>query len=415
MARDEALFCRLGDMHDFLEKQKLGYRAEIECLNRDYILKVSEQDLCKSLIDKHTLETPALHDDKLYALPARDANIDVSGRCDYAISRRESPYYVKGTSITIAIPFEGDGQFFEFSPSVYTSYFPRGVITDNEILLTYNGVNMEPAKVKSEYENDVKIIKEHLRSISNMVKQHNGFIESETKRLVANRKDKILKEHNLVAALGIPIKRREDSPATYTIPTVRRKPKIELPKVGGGVFKPEPTLAETEYEHILKIIHDMALVLERSPRVFIDIKEENLRTHFLVQLNGQYEGKATGETFNFNGKTDILIRDDGGNIFIAECKFWTGDKGFTETIDQLLKYVTWRDTKTAIILFNRNKELSSVLSKIPEIVKSHKCFKRELGNKNETSFKYVFQQPSDLNRELLLTVMVFDVPTEFKS
>ena len=35
--------------------------------------------------------------------------------------------------------------------------------------------------------------------------------------------------------------------------------------------------------------------------------EEALRSHFLVQLNGHYEGQATGETFNYEGKTDILI------------------------------------------------------------------------------------------------------------
>jgi hypothetical protein len=37
-----------------------------------------------------------------------------------------------------------------------------------------------------------------------------------------------------------------------------------------------------------------------------------------VQLNRHFEGAATGETFNHRGKTDILIRVDGKNIFIAE-------------------------------------------------------------------------------------------------
>jgi hypothetical protein len=46
----------------------------------------------------------------------------------------------------------------------------------------------------------------------------------------------------------------------------------------------------------------------------------------LVQLNGQYEGQATGETFNFQGKTDILIRVDGQNIFVAECKYLARSK-----------------------------------------------------------------------------------------
>jgi hypothetical protein len=76
--------------------------------------------------------------------------------------------------------------------------------------------------------------------------------------------------------------------------------------------------------------------------------KEDLRSHFLVQLNGAFHGQATGETFNFQGKTDILIRVDGKNIFIAECKFWKGEKSFPATLDQLLSHLSWRDTKTAV-------------------------------------------------------------------
>jgi hypothetical protein len=107
----------------------------------------------------------------------------------------------------------------------------------------------------------------------------------------------------------------------------------------------------------------MALVMERSPSAFAEMDEENLRMHFLVPLNGAFEGDATGETFNHDGKTDILLRKDGRNVFIAECKFWVGPKGFTDTIDQLLNYLTWRDSKTAIIIFVRNTTISTVVAK----------------------------------------------------
>lgn len=90
-------------------------------------------------------------------------------------------------------------------------------------------------------------------------------------------------------------------------------------------YRPEPTLTMDEYEHILSVISNM--VMERRASAFRTMGEEDLRQHFLVQLNGQYEGQATGETFNYEGKTDILIRADGKNIFIAECKFWTGPAG----------------------------------------------------------------------------------------
>lgn len=85
----------------------------------------------------------------------------------------------------------------------------------------------------------------------------------------------------------------------------------------------------------------MVAVMERSPKAFSGMSEEDLRQHFLVQLNGHYEGQATGETFNFDGKTDILVRVDRKNIFIAECKFWRGPESFSQALDQLLGYATW--------------------------------------------------------------------------
>jgi hypothetical protein len=81
-----------------------------------------------------------------------------------------------------------------------------------------------------------------------------------------------------------------------------------------------------------------------------------------------FSGSATGETFNFQGKTDILIQVEGKKIFIAECKFWKGEKSFLATLDQLLSYLSWRDTKAAVIMFNRNADFSAVLAKIAQMV-----------------------------------------------
>ena len=148
-----------------------------------------------------------------------------------------------------------------------------------------------------------------------------------------------------------------------------------------------------------------------SPSAFNTMDEESLRSHFLVQLNAQYEGQATGETFNHEGKTDILLRVDGRNIFIAECKFWGGPKKLRETIDQLLSYSSWRDTKTAVIVFNRRKNFSAVLSAITPVLEAHPNFKRLMPVTGETRFRAVFSQPSDPLRELLITVLGFDVPS----
>jgi hypothetical protein len=45
-------------------------------------------------------------------------------------------------------------------------------------------------------------------------------------------------------------------------------------------------------------------------------------------------------------------------------------------------------------------------------VPNHPHMKRILPKRGETSFRYVFGNPADHNRELILTVMAFDIPNE---
>jgi hypothetical protein len=205
------------------------------------------------------------------------------------------------------------------------------------------------------------------------------------------------------------MRRRPDAAKTYAVPEVKRKVTPVMPQASEP-SPLDPTLPEAEYEHILSVVANMVAVMERSPAAFRTMKEEDLRQHFLVQLNSQYEGQATGETFNFEGKTDILIRARGKNIFIAECKFWDGPKVFNEAIDQLLGYTTWHDTKTALLVFNRGRALSGVLAKVPELVRARPEFVREVTQEGPTRFLFILHRPDDPEREVALTVLIFEVP-----
>jgi hypothetical protein len=151
--------------------------------------------------------------------------------------------------------------------------------------------------------------------------------------------------------------------------------------------------------------------MERSPSAFAKMPEETLRDHYLVQLNGRYES-ATGETFNAEGKTDILVKDGSRNVFIAECKIWYGPKTVTEALDQLLSYLTWRDTKAALLVFSRNKDFTNVLSSLWQTVQAHPQMKRGPNAEGETRMRYIFARPDDANREIILTVMAIPMPSD---
>src|SRR5258708_7256927 len=122
------------------------------------------------------------------------------------------------------------------------------------------------------------------------------------------RKKRLLDADGIVAALGLKLKRRSDAPQTYSLSMRRRTPRIQQIQMPSQPFKPEYALDMDDYEEILRVIGSMVHVMERSPNAFVGMDAESLRTQLLVQLNAQWEGQATGETFNAAGKTDILIR-----------------------------------------------------------------------------------------------------------
>lgn len=390
-----------GYLSNFVESQKLKIKEEIYSFGEDYLLNVSEEDLVKSLVKKYTLTPPVLKMDEKHLIGPKE--IDVQKE-DYG-----EIVPLKGTLIEVIIPFEGNQELFHYLPSTHQN-LPQAEIDINGLHLHYAMTSHDAEFIKKRIDQDIQQITAYLQWVRNDVDNFNNSLESYVKGLIKTRKEKLLKDRNLVSALDIPIKKRDDTSWTYSIPVKPKKIKIKLPQIRSEKFKPEPTLAMGIYEDILAIIQNMALVMEKSPKAFSKMREENLRDHFLVQLNGQYVGQAMGEVFNYQGKTDILIRYENANVFIAECKFWKGKKNLLETVDQLLKYITWRDTKTAILLFNRGGNLSEILRKIPEIVNKHSCYKRKLEISGETKSRYVLHHPDDSNREFLLTIMAFNIP-----
>ena len=370
---------------------------------------MSVDDLCNYFEEKFRIDVPVLHEDRIVA-SQEETKIDVSRDPMRFIRDRSRPFYIKGTVVEVTVPFSGESEAFNIRPTSFTTVLPSGKVNDSSLVIRVAGTDLESQQVKAEIDRRFADIKKYLEWLRDNASGFNERIRELARDQINRRRQKLLSDQSLVASLGFPLKDRGDAPRTFTAPNVQRRISPTMPLASNAPYEPEPTLSNDDYEHILSVINYMAPVMERSPSAFTEMDEETLRTHFLVQLNGQYQGQATGETFNYEGKTDILIRANGKNIFIAECKYWDGAKKFSETIDQLLGYVSWRDTKTAIILFNRNRNFSQVLKAIPTAVRSHENFKREVDDNGEGRSRYVFAHRDDRNRELILTIMAFDVP-----
>lgn len=388
-------------LNDVFSDQGHDMVDEINSLDENRILNNSEEDLCNYFVEKYKVEAPQIDEEQIKTDYADvQTTVEDNGYIDL----------VTGTRVTFYIPIRDGRGSFDLRPSQYDSNPPCADVRENDIVMTYEQATHDVSQFKGPFESDLACLKKYLKWVEQDITSFNSAIREIASQEIKDRREKILKDRELVEKIGYPLRRRQDTPDTYIASQVKRVITPKLPPVSTAPYKSKHELDIKEYEHILSIVSNMVMVMECSPKAFRDMKEEILRQHFLVQLNGQYEGQATGETFNFNGKTDILIRVKGKNIFIAECKFWKGPKAFKESIDQLLNYSTWRDTKTALLVFNRDTKMSTVLKKIPEVVKDHPNYKTSRDYDSETGFRYILRHRDDANREIVLTVLVFNIP-----
>ena len=398
-----------GRLSDALRNQEAKMLSKINSLDEDRILRTSEQELCSYFVEKYKVNAVQIDESKIQVEPG-DVEIDVSQRMEYGAYGDPGPVYATGTRMTYYIPFTGDAGLLKLRTATSTTTLPRADVRDSELVMVFEEPPATISRIEKQFDSDVALLKDYLAWSAEDIAPFNASLCKKVSESIKARRDKLLKDRKLAEQTGFTLRRREGAPTTYIAPQVKRRISPRLPSASSELPRTEPTLATEDYEQILSVISNMVTVIERSPRAFAGMKEEDLRLLLLVPLNGHFEGQATGETFNGEGKTDILIRERNKNIFIAECKFWRGAKSFTEAIDQLQRYTTWRDVKTALIVFNRDTAMTTVLAKIPKAAESHPNYKSKEPYESETGFRYIFRHRDDPQRDIMLTVLVFNVP-----
>lgn len=393
----------------FLEQRKLSVIDSIEHEDDNYLLNVNDNDYVQHQLSLAYVDTLEIHEDKIYA-----------SESEKMIPAEQFPslfYVCEGKSykkqvIKFHIPFSGISDLVICKPNCWIVWSIPVERNNQEFCFEIINFSDDAESIKQEKNANLKNIMQQLQNVNSEIKQYNLGLESEIKKIFNTRKKRILAHKGVLASLGIPIKKADNVSSTFAIPTpqIRKKIVVSKPTVKDIIFKPEPTIDEKIYYEILKSIHDVGKQFERLPSLYANKQEEPLRDHFLMMLEPNFEGSATGETFNKEGDADILLRYEGKNVFIAECKFWDGKKVFLNAISQLLGYLTWRDSKAAVIMFVPNKDFTSVLKTAKSSIVEHPNYLDCVGENDETWFNYIFHLNDDRNRKVYLAVMFYHLP-----
>jgi len=400
-----------AQLRDFLEGYLETVLEKIRELSTEYALKASPSELESHFVDEARVDPIVLHSDQLTLASQTAIEVEISG-FDRDVMPGDNPY-VRGTLLRFDIPYAGTRELWRYRPWAFaTIILPKVDIRDDHISFYHHFPDDSPPgpeQLKAEIEKNKRALQQAIREVAQQVSEYNERMPGIVKGELNKRIEQARSTTSVVEGLGVPLK-RTDTPPAYAVPLTRRLSPRALPSVETQPYKGEHFLTFDDYEYILGVTKSMGLAMERAPQSFAMMDEEDIRNHFLLQLNGHYEGGALGETFNASGKTDILIRVDDKNIFIGECKFWDGAQTLQDAIDQLLGYLTWRDSKCALFIFNQNRDSGAVAEKMHSVMQARPECKKYLGPDVRGDHRYIFVKPSEPGREIVITTQLSDVP-----
>jgi len=389
------------------EKQfEENIKKHIEGKSKEYILGVDEDEFKEYVESEYSVEPLQVYQE--------------SERIDKPIikkekftdrSYREYQYEKEVYYFTVHYKFSGSPVLFKIRPSSWTmtTYEISVDNTNQEISLSFKIYEQDAEKFKREKAGIYSSAFTNLGNVNVFANQWNSRVKGIVSRIFKQTKDKFLKENDFFSAINIST--NSDTESIFTVPSIK-KAIIPQPKVDKGKeFSSSPTMAKKMYADILKVIYDAGKSMEKKPALYRDKDEEGLRDQFLFILETRYESvTATGETFNKKGKTDIILKysEDSSNVFVAECKFWKGAIEFHKAINQLFdRYLTWRDSKVALIFFVTNKDFSKIVSTADEECEKHEYYVSRKGKNGESSFSYKFRLPNDEDKEVFMELILF--------
>lgn len=410
------MYCR-NEVRSFSEKEESVYGQElvykvnstIQSANKEYILNIDEEEYITYLEDKYKLVPLEIDITSEHIADPIIKKEQRSSR-EWGGSYNVDVYYFK-----ISYSYTGSKELFSISPSSKTITSHNICLeSDNTVSFVIHLTQLEESSFKSVKNDAYSSAFTNVSNINRFVMSWNNRLRDLIEKQFKAVKEKYVRENSFFAAINV--KTNKETSNVFSVPTVK---KIEVPKPqlsGKRVYTPEPTIADRTYQDILDIVHSVGQSMERKPSLYQGKDEEALRDQFLLFLETRYEGTtATGETFNKQGKTDILLKyQDGSNLFIAECKIWHGQKQFLEAISQLFdRYLTWRDSKVAVMMFVKNKEMTNIVQTVKETVSKHDYFVEELDTTTkDSSFSYKFHLKDDKEKAVFLEVMLFHFPED---
>jgi hypothetical protein len=374
--------------------QQIGriIREKLDKEDQDYLLHVDVSEYLDYLVEDSKWE-PLLWDESQKTIE----RFSTKRQRHDELSRRS--YQVDEERLRLRIPISKHsqrGDYFKFGPS-------RTWVGQSEPDWKFEGDTLvhEVEATEQAVQKGIEAVRFWLGNRNKDIEGGNAQLKGSIKPVWEVKRKQLEEQRGTTAALlqklNIPLHQDPNAKAKpIEIKPRQLRTVIEKPKPKST---PEPTLNREDVIALVDFIEQYARQFEVAPRTYQKMEEEELRDLLVGMMNANYPGSATGETFSKLGKTDISLRVEWGSVLICECKFWSGAKGYGDALDQLFRYLTWRQNYGVLLHFCKLKDMTQGIAAAQRASSEHPSFTQaSLHAASESRFSTRHVHPQDASK-----------------
>ena len=413
------------ETRQFTSRNTESLTREINSIPDNDILTLDINELADYYNDKYSINTIELY------------KSDISSTIEERKIEEYNPFYdpystigfesktikVDAYRINYKIPFDGNYNLLYLQPNMMmlrqfdvdgielnnnTEYLPYICFSIDLKKNVLDGKDNPQEIIDKKFEEEFSSYETMIRYVNNDITHYNAALKNIIIDLLNKRKEKSSNLTSLLSKINIPLKSSPNATNTTPISLTIKKEKKKYPEKKNENYE-DYSIADEDYNKIKNIINQACISYERTAITINKLEEEDIRNLLLSNLNSHYDSMATGETFSKTGKTDIRIQFKNKAAYVAECKIWHGPSEFNKAIDQLFGYITWRDVKTSLIIFNKtNQDFSVLLDKIDSELNNHDL-RISCKRIAQNNWQCTFKKSSESNEKVELNIIACDI------
>lgn len=384
------------DPRERLDNQRSRLDEALAALDEHRLLNTAPNALIDYFIAAYRIEPPALRRHEWQA--ETDDHADFEGN---AASHR----------LDIDIPFDGDAEWFGAQAGPWTGTSGAVRISGQSLVLTFEIKRGAEQAARALIDREVNEIEKALAWIRQEVNAYNDSLQLTVETTIQTRRQQILAHQELIASLGIPLRKHSDSSVDRLITPVP-KTLPAFPPMSNEAELPELTLTPDHIGQIIDTLSGAIRLLSHSPSLYASINEERLRDYVLVPLNGQFE-YADGnnqDIFETLGHSTIGLRSGVRFALLVQLLFWTNAKAFTQVAEQVLNHPLCRGASIMLLVFSRTRTISRPLNDIRSAMSAHPLCISAANEQPEDSCSFTLQRPGAPDHSVHLCVRIFKAP-----